>query len=318
MANNIDGSRITDTELTLMAHVARKHYIGGMSKSEIAEQLFLSRFKVARLLDAASERGIVKFTIELPGNVNLNLSRELENAFRLRHAVVIDDPDHDEPELFRRLGEATVTLLSEVIQANDLVGIASTRTMMGIREPAESIQRCTFVQLTGELPRIDAADVISGIRSLTHKAGGEAQVFYAPMVASSEEARDNYMVQPEIRAAFNLFPRLDVFVTGIGTWKPEMSLIYDNLPEEVRTEATRSGAVAEIVGVPIDESGSTVHGSARRRVVAPDIETLLNTRDRIGVVFDPSKADSVRVALQAGLINMVVTHRTHAEALLAL
>lgn len=301
-----------------MAHVARKHYIGGMSKSEIAAELFLSRFKVARLLDAAVEEGIVRFTIGLPGNVNLNLSRELEDAFRLRRAVVIDDPDDDRTQLFTRLGEATVGLLAEIIQEGDRVGIASTRTMMGLQDTAVELPRCTFVQLTGELPRDDAADVISGIRALTRSARGSAQVFYAPMVASSEQARDNYMVQPEVRAAFDLFPHLDVFVTGIGAWAPGMSLIHDNLPEDVRREAAESGAVAEMVGVPIDRGGRTVPGSARRRVVAPDVETLQHTRDRVAVVFDPAKAGAVRIAVDSGVVNTIVTHRSHAEALLAL
>jgi DNA-binding transcriptional regulator LsrR (DeoR family) len=308
--------RETERDLTLMAHVARKYYIGGMSKSEIAAELFLSRFKVARLIDSARDEGVVQFTIGLPGNVNLNLSRELKDAFHLRRAVVIDDPDHDQTALFSRLGEATVELLAELIKEGDYVGIASTRTMMGLQEPPVHIARCTFVQLTGELPRSDAADVISGIRALTRKASGAAQVFYAPMVASSDEARASYMVQPELRAAFDLFPRLDVFVTGIGA--PGMSLIFDNLSDDVRTEARKAGAVAEMVGVPIDRDGRTVPGAARRRVVAPDVETLLGTRDRIAVVFDPAKAPAVKIAVDAGVVNTLVTHRSHAEALLSL
>ena len=310
--------RANERELTLMAHVARKHYIGGMSKSEIAAELFLSRFKVARLLEAARDEGVVQFTIGLPGNVNLNLSRELEDAFRLRRAVVIDDPDHDLTQLFARLGEATVDLLADVICEGDRVGIASTRTMMGLQDVSVDIARCVFVQLTGELPREDAADVISGIRALTRKAKGAAQVFYAPMVASSEEARDSYLAQPEIRAAFDSFPKLDVFVTGVGSWEKGMSLIFDNLPPDVRDDATRAGAVAEMVGVPIDRHGRTVHGPARRRVVAPDVEMLSATRDRIAVVFDPAKAAATRIAVDAGVVNTLVTHRSHAEALLAL
>jgi DNA-binding transcriptional regulator LsrR (DeoR family) len=315
---NDNDRRETERDLTLMAHVARKYYIGGMSKSEIASELYLSRFKVARLIDSARDEGVVQFTIGLPGNLNANLSRELEDAFRLRRAVVIDDPDHDQAALFGRLGEATVELLAELIEEGDYVGIASTRTMMGLQEPPVNIARCTFVQLTGELPRSDAADVISGIRALTRKASGAAQVFYAPMVASSDEARASYMVQPEIRAAFELFPRLDVFVTGIGAWAPGMSLIYDNLPNDVRIEASKAGAVAEMVGVPIDRNGKTVPGAARRRVVAPDVETLLGTRDRIAVVFDPVKAPAVKIAVNAGVVNTLVTHRSQAEALLAL
>jgi hypothetical protein len=40
-------------QLILLASVARRYYLEGRSKVEIADELGLSRFKVARLLDAA-------------------------------------------------------------------------------------------------------------------------------------------------------------------------------------------------------------------------------------------------------------------------
>lgn len=307
-----------DIELTLMALVARKHYLGNLSKSEIADQLYLSRFKVARLLEAAKEQGIVTFTVGLPGNVNLNLSRELRDAFGLEHAVVIDDLEDESTALMLRLGDATAMLLSDLVNEGDLVGIASTRTLMGLREATSPIARCSFVQLTGGLPRSDASDVIGGIRSLTELANGTAHVFYAPMVAASEEAARSHRTQPEVIAAFDLMPHLDVIVTGIGAWQPGRSLIHDALPEDISEEAAAAGAVCEAVGVPIDAAGHTVDCVARRRIIAPDVEVLQSARHRIGVVFDPDRAAGVRIALAAKLVNCLVTHRADAEALLQL
>ncbi len=305
-----------ERDLTLMAHVARKHYVGGMSKSDIAEQLFLSRFKVARLLQAARDEGIIQIAINLPGDLNLNLSRELEETFRLRHVVVIDDGDSSTRA--QRLGEAAVSLLAQVVREDDLVGLASTRTLMGIADTSAPIPRCTFVQLTGQLPRLDAADVIGSIRSLTRMSGGQAHVFYAPMIASSEDAKRNYMVQPEVRQAFELFPQLDVFVSGIGDWRPSMSVIYDHLPPAIRDDAAARGAVAEIIGMPVGRAGHTIRSAAHQRVVAPEIETITRARERIAVVFDERKAESVRIALRHHLLNGIVTHRSLAEAVLAL
>lgn len=307
-------------ELALMAVVARKHYLGGLSKSEIADELYLSRFKVARLLDSARRLGVVTFVVELPGDSGANLARELEQAFSLQRAVVIDDAadESGQADLLLRLGDATASLLAEVVRPDDLVGVASTRTLSGLQESREPIARCRFVQLTGELPRSDASGVIGSLHALTRLSRGAAHVFYAPMVASSEEAAASYMTQPEVRRAFDLMARLDVVVTGVGRWAPGLSLIYDHLPADVRDEAARNGAVCEAVGVPIDERGHTVHGSARRRIIAPDIEVLRQARHRIGVVFDPPRAAGVKVALQAGIINTVVTHRANAERLLSI
>lgn len=316
--NARDKTGAGETDLMLMAHVARKYYHGGQSKSEIADQLYLSRFKVARLLDAARDRGIVTFDIGLPGSINLGLSDELRSAYRLRRAIVIDDADLADDELFARLGAATTTLLAETLQEGDVVGMASTRTMMGLQEASVALPRVTFVQITGALPRSDAHDVINGIRHLTRMAAGRAQVFYAPMVASDSEARNSYLAQPETQAAFALHGNLSVFITGVGDWSEGLSLTHDALTLDLQAEARARGAVAEVAGVPIDAAGRTVQGGARDRIIAPDIERLTGTRERMAVTFDPRRAPAVRVAMASGVINALVTHRAQAEALLAL
>lgn len=301
----------------LMALVARKHFIGRQSKSQIAAELYLSRFKVARLLESADKLGIVRFSIALPGDVNLNLSHELKDRFGLKHAVVIDDVDDDEAGLIGRLGSATVGLLSEVIKEGDLVGIASTRALLGLGPLTMPFPNCRFVQLTGVLSRPDAADILDGIRKLTRQANGTADVFYAPLVTSDVDTWKSHHDQPDLRRAFAKFPRLTVTVTGIGAWKPGLSVIYDYLPEKDREDARRAGAVAEIVGVPIDVMGNTVPGTARQKIIAPDAEVLRNVQTSIGISFDPGKADAVRLVIASKLINSFVTHRALAEKMLA-
>src|SRR5262245_50551119 len=55
------------SEVVLAARVARQFYLDGVSKVDIADQLGISRFRVARLLDAAREAGMVRIEIGLPG-----------------------------------------------------------------------------------------------------------------------------------------------------------------------------------------------------------------------------------------------------------
>ena len=55
----------------LTASVARRYYLDGRSKIEIAEEFSLSRFKVARLLDDARSSGLVRIEIGHPGVVDV-------------------------------------------------------------------------------------------------------------------------------------------------------------------------------------------------------------------------------------------------------
>src|ERR1700678_702315 len=85
------------TEMVLAARVARRFYLDGVSKVDIAGQLGISRFRVARLLDSARETGMVRIEIGLPGgSLDAGLSAELCSAFGLKHAFVFNFPDDDE------------------------------------------------------------------------------------------------------------------------------------------------------------------------------------------------------------------------------
>src|ERR671915_2203893 len=102
--------------LVLTATVARRYYLDGATKSDIAAELGLSRFKVARMLDWARATGLVRIELETRGEINLDLSVRLRAAHGLRHCVVIDAPEDDEALLRSALGRAAAELLSEIVE----------------------------------------------------------------------------------------------------------------------------------------------------------------------------------------------------------
>src|SRR5918998_405123 len=87
--------------VVLTASVARRYYLDGRSKVEIAEEFGLSRFKVARLLDAARESGLVRIEIRHQGEIDVDLSARLQDRFGLQHSVVVDTPDDDAARALR-------------------------------------------------------------------------------------------------------------------------------------------------------------------------------------------------------------------------
>ena len=83
------------SELVLISRIARAYYLDGHSRVEIADQLDISRFRVARMLETARSSGIVHIEIRSPGMVNAELSIDLQNAFGLKHAIVLAVPAED-------------------------------------------------------------------------------------------------------------------------------------------------------------------------------------------------------------------------------
>src|SRR5947199_8221541 len=116
--------RTGPAQLMLMSRVARSYYLDGRSKSDIAAELNISRFRVARLLEASRRSGLVRIVIEHEGSIDTELSMHLQSTFGLAYAVVIDTPDDDEVGLRRHLGEAAAALLQALVTADHVLGLA--------------------------------------------------------------------------------------------------------------------------------------------------------------------------------------------------
>ena len=77
-------------ELVLATAVARRYFLEDRTKVQIAAEMQLSRFKVARLIDLARSSGIVRITIATPGAVDAELSVLLRERLGLTRALVVN------------------------------------------------------------------------------------------------------------------------------------------------------------------------------------------------------------------------------------
>ena len=69
-------------ELFQRAVIARRYYLEGRTRVEIAEEFGLSRFKVARMLEEALESGMVEITIHDPGRSTSDCRPSCSGAIR--------------------------------------------------------------------------------------------------------------------------------------------------------------------------------------------------------------------------------------------
>ena len=193
--------------LVLTATVARRFYIDGATKSDIAAELGLSRFKVARLLDRARATGMVRIELDSPGELDLDLSVQLGQAYALRHCVVLDCPDDDDELLRGALGRAAGRLLTEIVEPGDVLGLAWARSLMPMRTSLNRLARCDVVQLTGALSLPQDESPIELVRDVARGSRGQAYFYYAPMILPDAATANALRTQPEVARAVSRFPR---------------------------------------------------------------------------------------------------------------
>jgi DNA-binding transcriptional regulator LsrR (DeoR family) len=303
--------------LVLTATVARRYYLEGVSKSDIAAELGVSRFKVARLLDQARATGLVRIELDYRGELDLDLSVRLSQAYGLRHCVVIDSPDDDEAALRSNLGRAAARLLTEIVRPDDVLGLAWARSLMAMRSSLTRLAPCPVVQLTGALSRPDVDESsIELVRDVARVSDGEAFYFYAPMILPDAATARALRTQPEVARAISRFPDVTKAVVGLGAWAAGQSTVADVVSDEERREMYDLGVRAELCGVQLDADGNAVTTQLTDRLIGIDAKGLAAIPDVIALAYGAPKAEAVRAGLRGGFATSLVTHTTMARRLL--
>jgi DNA-binding transcriptional regulator LsrR (DeoR family) len=303
--------------VVLMASVARRYYLEDRSKIEIAEEFGLSRFKVARLLDAARESGLVRIEIRHEGEFDVDLSARLRDRFALQHSVVVDTPDDDAASLRQHLGSAAAQLLEEVVSPQDVLGLAWARSVSAMARALHRLPGTPVVQLTGALSIPEGPDTsVDVVREVAGASRGPAYFFYAPFTVPDAATARVLRQQPEVARAFDQLPTVTKAVAGIGLWEPGQSTLYDASSEFDREELSRLGVCADVSGVFLDADGEPVKTELAERMIGINHEQMRAIPELIAIPYGIAKAPAVSAALRSGLIGGIVTHTTLARVLL--
>jgi DNA-binding transcriptional regulator LsrR (DeoR family) len=298
---------------------ARRYFIDGASKSEIAQELGISRFKVARLLDAARRDGIVRIEIGAPPEIDIRLSSELAARYGLRDALVVRPIDG--PDEFRRaqLGRACAELLTQTLEANDVLGISWGRTLHSMVGHLTKLPGCTVVQIVGSVPTLELdVNSMELVRRVGDCAGGPVYPLPVPLLVESPEMAAALRGDPHIHKTIAMFDRLTKAVVGIGAWTASGSTVRAALPEELAADLDAAGAVADICSTVLDSNGCQVRADGfPSRVIAISPDQLRAVPDVVAIAGGAAKATAILAALRSGLIHRLITDEEAARQLLA-
>jgi DNA-binding transcriptional regulator LsrR (DeoR family) len=305
-------------QLVLAASIARRHYLDGRSKIEIADEFGLSRFKVARLLDVARESGLIHIEIRHPGNIDVDLSAQLQDRFGLQHSIVVDTPNHDAESLRRQLGRAAAQLLGEIITPEDVLGLAWARTVSEMVRALPQLPGTPVVQLSGALTLPDGPDTsVDVVRDVANASGGTAYTLYAPLTVRDAATARALHQQPEVARAFGQLPRVTKAVAGVGLWEPGQSTLYDVSSVEDRQALHDLGVCADISGVFVSADGEPVPTPLSERMIVITAEEMRSIPEVIVIPYGRGKVPALRAAFRSGLVGGIVTHSALAQAVLS-
>jgi DNA-binding transcriptional regulator LsrR (DeoR family) len=316
MATDSEGSAtMGPDELFQRAVIARRYYLEGRTRVQIAEEFGISRFKVARELDEALATGMVEITIRNPGSIDLELSTRLQREFGLEHAYVVTTDAHTPDQRADAVAKATAELLQSILREEDVLGVDCGRTLNKVANHLTSLPPSDVVQLTGMAGELNAngADLV---RRISEISGGKTWPMYAPLVVADARTAASLSGNHQIQETVARHAKVTCAIVSIGAWRPGASQVYQALTNDDAQELERAGVCGEACALLLDVEGVRMPGLDERRM-AIDEATLRAIPTVIGVAAGPHKIDATRAVLRSGLVSSIVTDAEIAAAVLA-
>ena len=301
-------------DLFQRAVIARRYYLEGFTRIQIAQEFGISRFKVARLLDEAIESGMVEIKIHNPGAIDVDLSTALQRKYGLEHAYAVTADTTNLADCVNAVAKAMAELLQSILRDGDVVGVDCGRTLTHIAPYLMSLPRCDVVQLTGMAGTI-TSNGTDLVRRISEVSGGESWPLYAPMVVTDARTAASLGDNLQIRETVSRHAKVSCAIVSVGAWSAGASQVYESLtPGEART-LTDAGVCAETCALLLDAEGRRIPGLDQRRM-GIDETVLRAIPTRIAIAAGKEKATATRAVLRSGLVSSLVTDVDIATAVL--
>lgn len=300
------------------ALIARRFYVDGLQKSEIADEFGISRFKVARMLDDAKAAGIVRIHVNIPSEADLELGEALAERYDVTHAFVA------------RVGEANsefADMMMATLAADYLMSAVSPHDVLGMSW-GSSVAR--VVHHIHSLPAIDTVQLVGGVRSsdldtngtelvrrLSHVSGGQAFPLMAPLLVDSPTTASALRSEAAVAQAMARFSDLTIALVGIGSWVPQRSSLASEISDADRSFLLGAGATADVSAIVLTSEGQEVESPLSERTLSISFSELAAVPNVVAVAGGVDKTLAIKAALQSRLISVLVTDSEVAKELLA-
>ena len=297
--------------------VARRYFVERQTKIQIAEDLGISRFKVARLIDEAVEAGLVRFEIDETGEIDAQLSDRLRRKYALRHALILAGPDLPCSALFEPLGRIAASLLEEILTDGCVLGVAWGRTLAATAKAISRLPKISVVQVAGGLTTLEFPQNSADLVSRMAAAGdGTAYPIFLPMWVEDPSLVKRLRTEPSVAQVLERYDRIDVLVSGIGSWNPPVSCLHDAFSKAWKRQVLAAGVRADLCATLIDDTGGVVPSPLDKLGLALSAKQIRRIPERVAIAGGQEKASAILAALKGNWITTLVTDAGVARRLL--
>ena len=302
--------------------IAKAYYQEQLTQQEIATRFRFSRPKVSRILQQAKELGIVKINLIPPSSGFEEEEASLEHKYRLDEAVIVSvSESKNSRTVAMELGSAAAEIFIRSIQGNEIVGMAWGASISSMVDalPWERYEKLTLVQLTGGLGADDSNEHSAELtRKTAQKLNAQFRLLSAPGIALNQNAYKAFSSDPQIRETLSLAEKADIAFVGLGILSDESILLQRSELLSAKDQKTlkKAGAVGDVVLRFLNQEGEQLDLDINDRIVGIGLESLKKIPRVVGIAGGEPKRSIIQAALNANILNVLITDHKTANYLL--
>jgi DNA-binding transcriptional regulator LsrR (DeoR family) len=306
----------------LAARVAWMHFLERKTQQEIAAALNLSRPTVNRLIAYATKRGLVTVRVNHPLAECVKLAEQLRARFNLSLCEVAPLKGTWEGSPVGPIAAVGSAVFERYLSNPEvkILGMGAGRTLRAvIDETAETnLPQLKILSITGSVSLDGSFNRFNAGLRAADRTGGKHFLLPVPLVAESPEAKERWCSHELYRLVNDLYVKADAAFIGIGHIAEACPLVQDGfVTREEAIDLAGQGAVADVLGWPLDRTGKLIECSITKRVTSMSLATLA-TRPVIAFAGGPERIPAILAALRGHWISGLVTDQITAKSLLSL
>lgn len=309
-----------------LATTAILYYKDGLTQSEIAKRLKVSRATVVNHLRLAREQGIVDIRIAGSSFATNNLSKEIKAHFDLEDVYIVSNQilgeiknHRREENLMRQVARIGAMALCDIVSEEDILGVAWGKTIQLVAEELPSVNKAGLIvfQMIGSMksPLMVAAETCA--INIAKRFAAECYTLPAPAILSSKQLADALRAEPIIRSQLEKLGNVNKSLFSLGSCLPRTHLVRSGIASQADLEwYVDNGAVGIICGRFIDKVGDPVVGPLDQRMIGIELDQLRAVQSGITVVSGLHKLEATIAAIKGGYTtHLVLDEHTGRELL---
>lgn len=287
--------------------ICNMYFLERKTKSQIANELNLSRFKVARLIDDAVESGLIQFIIAGQNNYEEDLADQISKKFGIRNVIISANTERHGISNIQNLAKLGSAFLEKIITKNMKIGVSWGKTISATIDAIHNIPPIEAIQTLGSCNVGDFHNnAINVVHKLAKTSNGKAFPVYLPLWINDVNTVKKLKLDSSVLEVRKKYDQLDVIIASVGSWKENSISMRSILPQEWLEKLLSLEVCSDFCGIPINKQGQFINWLDKFSV-GITAKQIKKVPEVILIAGGIDKKEAILAAIKTKCVNTLIT-----------